>query len=203
VTAPRSARLPARVGAFAAAAELLERQPWEWQAEAIGVLSGVVGKPQAKLAPEVAPFVARQRADAAEAVLGAAAVLLRDAVRRAQLALKDPLSSHVEYANYGPVNGPAILAQVHPETAHLLALGPKRKLNAALKAAAERLPQGELWRCRQGWRSLGYRKPADAPAPARLGDTGPLVGGRRDGLPTRSQPSSEPSNVAGAGPNLS
>jgi hypothetical protein len=178
----RSNRLPERVGAFAAAAELLERQPWEWQAEAIGVLAGLTQRPQAKLPPELASEVARLRADAAEAVLGAAAVLLRDAVRRAQLALKDPLSSHIEYANYGPVNGPAILAQVHPSCAHLLALGPKRKLNRALADAAARLPAGELWRCKQGWRSLGYRKPADAPEPPKLGNDGPSSGKRRDGL---------------------
>ena len=186
MTLPRSDRLPARVGAFVAAAQLLERQPWEWQAEAIATLAGLTGAPRAKLPPEIAPLVEAQRKAAQESILNAAATLLRDAVRRAQLALKDPLSNHIEYANYGPVNGPAILAQIHPETAHLLALGPKRKLRKALEEASARLPEGELWRCKQGWRSLGYKRPANAPEPPKLGNGGPSSGRRRDGLPGAS-----------------
>ncbi len=133
--------------------------PWEWQTEAAQTLAGLL-RPL-KAPPELEAYVAQQRAEAQLAVRQASAILLRDAVRRAQ---QETRGNHVAEARYyAAVKEAEILAQVDPSLLPILALGPRRRLRQALHDAAALLPEGQLWRdstgTRKGWRSLGQAHP--------------------------------------------
>lgn len=148
-----SKRLPQRLGAFEAAAELTLRQPWEWQREACSIIAGTV-VPQ-KPPPGLEAYVSEQRAAAALSIRQAAAVLLRDAVRKAQLRRRG-VGSISEARFYAPVRPAAINAEIDHTLEHVLALGPKRTLRQALHDAARLLPD-DLWTEGDGWRSLGEK----------------------------------------------
>lgn len=161
-------RLPQRVGQYAAAAELTARQPWEWQREAQGILAGLVVP--LKPPPGLEAYVSTERAAAALSVRQAAARLLRDACRAAQIQNRK-VGNASEARFYAPVRPAAIYAQVDHTVGEWLALGPKRTLRQALCDASSLLPSGELWTEGRGWRSLGaapgQRRGGSGPQPVK------------------------------------
>jgi hypothetical protein len=128
----------------------MQRQPHEWQLEARMLVSGAsrVQRPP----PGLEAPVEALRAHYALEVRKAAAQLLRDATRRAQM-LQRKTNGEARY--YAAVQQGKILAQIPAELCEWLCLGPKRTLRKALNDAAALLPPGELWHTRKGWRSLG------------------------------------------------
>lgn len=179
-----SKRLPQRLGAFECAAKLTLRQPWEWQREACSILAGTVVP--AKPPPGLESYVSEQRAAAALSIRQAAACLLRDAVRKAQLRRRG-VGTLSEARFYAPVRPAAINAEIDHTLEHILALGPKRTLRQALHDAARLIPD-ELWTEGDGWRSLGEKgvrrsqygqgPGSDLPRPKKPPKLGPGYGAR-------------------------
>lgn len=157
--------------ALAHVAELWQRAPNEWQAEARTFLAaGIEPEPLPKGSPpELIQWAADQRRKAVESVKWCSAHFVIAGVKAAQRAARG-CSGEARF--YAPATAIEVLQHVPREGLYWLCLGERRSWRECLSEACKRNP-GAIWRRKGGYAALGERpEQREARRKARPGTLG-------------------------------